>query len=170
MSAALPALCPRCRKPLFVGTASGVVVQACGTCGGVWLDAASARRVAEALPADALNLAENAAGFAKGAADLDAPAPCPVCAKLMQRSRVALANLEIDVCPAHGTWYDKSELQRFADALQSSPWRAGKAAAGGAKPPTAAPGPTCRTSSGGVEIAANVLGAVVVGLFESLFD
>lgn len=170
MSSAPPALCPRCRMPMFVGTASGVVVQGCGTCGGVWLDAASARRVAEALPADALNLAQNVAGFAKMAADLDAPAPCPVCAKRMQRSRVALANLEIDVCPAHGTWYDKSELHRFAEALQSSPWRAGKAAVGGGKQPAATPGPPPRTSSSGVAIAGDVLGAVVVGLFESLFD
>ncbi|HLM72696.1 MAG TPA: zf-TFIIB domain-containing protein, partial [Polyangiaceae bacterium] len=58
--------CPRCREQLYVGQASGVTLHGCGRCGGVWLGSACARRIAEALPGDAIELDARGGGARAG--------------------------------------------------------------------------------------------------------
>ncbi len=119
---ALP--CPRCHVPLYVGGAAGATVHACGGCGGVWLDSASARRIAEHLPPDAIRLAQVASHHARHGVDTASAAHCPVCTRPMTRTPVAMARVEIDVCGAHGTWYDRHELEAIAQAMAQTRWRA----------------------------------------------
>jgi hypothetical protein len=40
----------------------------------------------------------------------------------MQRSAIARAGVEIDLCPKHGTWYDRDELARVGASIRSSGW------------------------------------------------
>ncbi len=115
--------CPRCALPLVArraataGPDGPVVVESCGACRGLWLDTASASRVAEALPTGVPSLAEEAARHAVAQPAREAAAPCPVCSRTMVKTTVAEARIELDTCPEHGTWYDKSELQQVAAAL-----------------------------------------------------
>ncbi|MCK6588608.1 MAG: zf-TFIIB domain-containing protein [Polyangiaceae bacterium] len=117
--------CPRCREPLYIGLASSVTLHGCGRCGGVWLGSACARRIAEALPGDAIELAGRVSKNAKGEIQTHAPVACPICASPMTRTRAAAAGVELDVCGQHGTWYDRNELEQIAAALARSDWRSG---------------------------------------------
>jgi Zn-finger nucleic acid-binding protein len=117
--------CPRCRDRLYVGHASGVTLHGCAHCGGVWLGSACAMRVAEALPEDAIALAGRVSKSAKRGAETHAPVACPICSAPMTRTHAAAAGVDLDVCGAHGTWYDKDELEQIAKALSSSAWRSG---------------------------------------------
>jgi Zn-finger nucleic acid-binding protein len=117
--------CPRCREPLYIGHASGVTLHGCGRCGGVWLGSACARRIAEVLPGDAIELAGRVSRNAKGEITTLAPVACPICSAPMTRTRAAAAGVDLDVCGAHGTWYDRHELEQIAVALEHSTWRGG---------------------------------------------
>jgi Zn-finger nucleic acid-binding protein len=46
--------------------------------------------------------------------------PCPVCHKLMNRVNFAhSSNVVVDVCRAHGTWFDKDELRRIVEFIRA---------------------------------------------------
>jgi Zn-finger nucleic acid-binding protein len=124
--------CPRCLVPLYIGHASGVTLHGCGRCGGVWLASACARRVAEALPSDAIELAGRASKNAQAPADTSALVKCPICARPMTRTRAAAAGVELDVCGVHGTWYDRDELAKIAQAISTSSWGSARTGAGAA--------------------------------------
>lgn len=103
----------------------------CQTCGGVWLDNVGSMQAASGeigeLPRwTAAALAEQVkpakkehpgardayrqpAARAKDARLLGA---CPACAKPLQRVYVAAADVTLDVCASHGTWFDAHELTR----------------------------------------------------------
>jgi len=123
--------CPRCREQLYVGQASGVTLHGCGRCGGVWLGSACARRIAEALPGDAIELAGRVSKNAQGEVTTLAPVACPLCSAPMTRTRAAAAGVELDVCGAHGTWYDRHELEQIAAVLSNSAWRTGPGGSAG---------------------------------------
>ena len=109
--------CPRCRLDLFAGAAGGVTMHGCGRCGGVWLDNASARRIHEAAPADAVALADSASAAAAVAVDAAAVAPCAGCGQPMARTTIQAAGVDVDSCAPHGTWFDRGELHAVADAF-----------------------------------------------------
>ncbi|WP_438022615.1 zf-TFIIB domain-containing protein [Sorangium sp. So ce233] len=122
--------CPRCAVPLHVGQAGGMTLHGCGRCGGIWLGPACAQRLADALPGEASALAARASSRAAVDADVTPIVHCPVCAQPMQRTHAAAARLDLDMCGAHGTWYDRHELERVAGAIaaQRSRWRVGAGA------------------------------------------
>ncbi len=126
--------CPRCENAaLYIGQAEGVTLHGCAECGGVWLNAKCAQKIADAMPKEAILLSERVASHAKRAAPLSEPVRCPVCGKVTARTHVAAAGVEIDVCGVHGTWYDRNELHRIAKALEQVSWKskaAGAAAVG----------------------------------------
>jgi len=62
------------------------------------------------------------------AADTRPPVPCPVCRGAMQRHHVKVAGVDVDRCPAHGTFYDRGEVERVVEALRATRWRAGAGA------------------------------------------
>ena len=116
MTASFP--CPRCSITLFRGKRPGFELWGCGTCGGVWLDLASARRLAEALPADAVALASQVARHASRSVEGSlAAGACPECEREMTHQSIAGAHVVIDVCGAHGAWYDKDELEKIAESI-----------------------------------------------------
>ncbi|AUX38901.1 uncharacterized protein SOCE26_002820 [Sorangium cellulosum] len=127
MSSLVSLTCPRCAAPLHVGQAGGMTLHGCGRCGGIWLGLACAQRLADALPKEASVLAARASSRAVVDADVNPIAHCPVCTRPMQRTHAAAARLDLDMCGAHGTWYDRHELERVAGAIaaQRSRWRVG---------------------------------------------
>jgi Zn-finger nucleic acid-binding protein len=170
-------LCPRCRLGLFVGQAGGVTMNACGRCGGVWLDNASARKIHEAASVEAVSLADRASAAGTAEVNAAAVAPCPECAKAMARVHVNAANVDVDACSQHGTWFDRGELHAVAEAFSAMRARRGKlvgaaavvggvAVAGTAAAVVASQAPAVQSSlsqnaSAVLDVAANVGGAVV---------
>lgn len=108
--------CPRCRVSLFVGATPAGPMHGCGTCGGVWLDSAASQRLTQALCDHTIALADQLAHAAPGAGH-PAGAVCPVCQAQLAVTRVSRAQVEVDVCAAHGAWFDRNELQVVARAF-----------------------------------------------------
>src|SRR5262249_35184031 len=119
------------------------VISTCRSCGGAWLDAATVNRLKTARDHE-IDLAAQriAARVLTGAApDRDLPISCPVCRNHLQRVSIAGAPWCVDVCDAHGTWFDRAEaheLQLFVDAFEAI--RMGHAPGGGDGRPGAAKG------------------------------
>ncbi len=107
--------CPRCDgHSLSAQTLSGIEVDRCPSCNGVWLDRGEGEMVTRPgeLPAAVI---EEIQALADGAAapDQSAPLPCPRCEATMRRERYAESAVEIDRCRC-GVWLDDGELEKIA--------------------------------------------------------
>ncbi len=108
--------CPRCRVQLYLGDVQHAGALACGACGGVWLDTASATRVADGLDERLSAVAHRAAEGVVVASPVNGGLlACPICSKGLAVTHVA--HVELDVCAEHGTWFDRLELQHVARAF-----------------------------------------------------
>lgn len=103
--------CPRCAVGLFEGDAHGVKLLGCGVCGGVFLDNEACVAITHAPDRQIAAMAARAAerAVAPNVDTRPAGLACPICAAPMQRTRVR-ALVDLDACPAHGTWFDRAEL------------------------------------------------------------
>lgn len=98
-------LCPRCPGVgLFVGETRGLHPSACGACGGVWLAPDEAVRILRPL--------FTPGGLPGG----PSPLRCPDCAQDMTEWTVGATDVALDSCGAHGTWFDRSEIEALAVA------------------------------------------------------
>lgn len=124
--------CPRCSGVLWTRALPQGTGHVCGTCGGVWLDTAAASRIVQVLCSETLSHAEAGARVARHQADTRGAIACPTCGAPTQRTLAAQSRVEVDVCPAHGTWFDRNELERVAQAHAAARAYGGAALAGGA--------------------------------------
>lgn len=99
-----------------------VTLSECTKCEGLWTDTATLHQIC----ADQ----EKQSAILGGAIPLPAAqgrplekvvyVPCPICAKLMNRVNFAkCSGVIVDVCQAHGTWFDKEELRRLVEFIRS---------------------------------------------------
>jgi Zn-finger nucleic acid-binding protein len=114
-------LCPHCRVAMDAVLIGVTHLRECPKCQGIWADSASLQKIC----ADR----EEQAAFLGAASPLpdNLPLetdfryiPCPICKTLM--NRVAFANCSrvvVDVCKAHGTWFDKDELRRIVEFIRN---------------------------------------------------
>ena len=93
----------------------------CPKCEGIWADAESLQKICadreqqavvlglpRTLPVDTNSL-ENVRYV-----------PCPVCNTIMNRVCFAhCSGVVVDVCRAHGTWFDKDELRRIVEFIRA---------------------------------------------------
>lgn len=105
------ATCPACRGPLRAAPLRWNVLT-CDACGGVWADRAAADRIANVVDHDLLIVGREAAKRAEVVAIGSESRACPVCAKPLARMKVA--DVSLDMCAEHGTWYDRDELGRVS--------------------------------------------------------
>jgi Zn-finger nucleic acid-binding protein len=117
-TAATHRTCPRCRVDLIAHLVGDVALDDCPQCGGTFVERATLERLLS-------ERREARAGALLGAYDAagDAPLPvpsgslyirCPDCATVMNRKQFARgAHVIVDVCRAHGTWFDAHELPRI---------------------------------------------------------
>lgn len=107
--------CPRCLSNLVEGRIGALTAHVCPRCVGVWLTTDMTWKVADGLDETTLTELREGAERARAAVD-ETPdeLPCPCCDKAMRRQRLARAALDVDVCDAHGTWYDRGEIERIA--------------------------------------------------------
>jgi Zn-finger nucleic acid-binding protein len=84
----------------------------------VWLDEASSRQLVAQPSAEAAHLATLAANNAKRPMPVDATLTCPVCSEPLGHHDFPNAKLRLDVCTAHGTWFDRGELAVLVALVQ----------------------------------------------------
>jgi len=94
----------------------------CPKCEGIWADTDSLQKICAdreqqtavlGIPSS-LPMTEN--DFEKNLRYV----PCPVCTKLMNRVAFAhCSRVVVDVCRAHGTWFDKDELRRIVEFIRA---------------------------------------------------
>jgi hypothetical protein len=160
--------------------------------GCVFLAPGCAQKLAAALPDEAIKLSVVASQAARYRPDTSPPLHCPVCAVEMKRIKAAKAGVDLDVCQAHGTFYDHQEVEKVTSAIKGSGWGApatagavvgGAALVGVVAASQMAPPPGNGTSAleiaGGVaesagevalEVGAEVVLEGVFAIIGSLFD
>ena len=116
--------CPRCKTPrrkpfMDPFELHGTHLDECASCGGVWIDHAAFERICDdaEAQADALNML----GPSKGTTERGVRyVKCPLCDKHMTRRNYARqSGVIIDVCPAHGLWFDHDELRRIVEFIRT---------------------------------------------------
>ena len=134
--------CPSCKFELHAVPNRTGVAAVCGGCGGMWLDNASSRSIltnfleasvkemargADAMVAQKAQAQAQAQGQAE-AAPYRAPASpptgevmprtCAQCGGALAQSFFEPARIMLDVCGAHGTWFDAGELWAMAQHFE----------------------------------------------------
>ncbi len=106
--------CLRCGTSMHDADIDGMTVTQCPSCGGAWVSAdvvASLRRRSN----DELRAYVARGEVLALARTPRAPLACPVCRAPMERAALADTVHDVDVCKAHGTWFDRTELAAFMD-------------------------------------------------------
>ncbi len=112
--------CPRCKVRLDLLQIAEISVRECARCDGLWADVGTFERLCAEREERSAVL-----GFI-GSREPKAPpaakisyVPCPDCGQLMNRSNFARASgVIIDICKAHGVWFDAGELPRIIEFIQ----------------------------------------------------
>jgi Zn-finger nucleic acid-binding protein len=106
--------CPRCQMDLYAGEKDGVLVEACGRCGGIWFADEQAKRALALGSRAAEELARKVEAVTRPRPKIEsARLACPECQMKMTRTTVGgqLAGAPtVDRCDQHGTWFDREEL------------------------------------------------------------
>lgn len=104
----------------------------CEKCGGVFADVPATKRIVSTLDRMLLEIGFQAGLGKTRKRDEGREITCPECLIAMQRQRIEAAACIVDVCPAHGTWFDTGELEDVMRAFT-------RARRAGALPPGAVP-------------------------------
>ena len=119
--------CPVCgegqRLQVRVLSKAGHVVLECVRCGGLWV-AAPVLRLLEKEAQRTVSPTEPGASRATGPSSLEQRGPfyrkCPICGEVMQRRNYgAISGVIVDVCKAHGVWFDEGELEAALQWIRS---------------------------------------------------
>jgi Zn-finger nucleic acid-binding protein len=116
--------CPDCRAALVARQAGVAGFSECPRCGGLFLTRESFDAVAK--DAATRERARAVDDVPRGAAASEPGfhyRPCPVCAKLMNRSNFGGGSgVIVDVCGPHGIFLDRGELTRIVDFIEKGGW------------------------------------------------
>ena len=111
-------MCPRCPNPLHARRIGDIVVDECATCHGIFLDHIAVQRV---VTDRAQSRADAILGMlpAQETTQIIPPGSkmyvkCPVCVTVMNRKLFSAGSgVIIDVCRAHGAFFDPGELPKI---------------------------------------------------------
>jgi Uncharacterized protein conserved in bacteria len=117
-----PRPCPRCGDETKAVVIGATCLRECPKCEGLWVDAESLEQIYKDR--------ERQVAFLGTAVDLPLSPDskievvrylrCPVCRALMNRVQFAkCSHVIVDVCKAHGTWFDKDELRRIVEFIRA---------------------------------------------------
>jgi Zn-finger nucleic acid-binding protein len=113
-------LCPACEVPMLRGTLREIPLHECAKCFGLWLDTPTFERICRD--------AEHQAAVLGSALVIDGQAAltpvryrrCPHCRDFMNRMNFArCSGVIVDICRAHGTWFDLNELHRIVHFIRA---------------------------------------------------
>jgi len=106
--------CPDCKTDLAPAKQSGVEMEACPTCKGMWLT----RQELNQLEDEVFDFGDDE----KGSLMLDSTAdtrPCPECGETMNRFEYRFFDLEMDFCgEGHGFWLEAGEDKRVLELMK----------------------------------------------------
>lgn len=114
--------CPRCRVQMHALTIGATTLNECETCLGLWLDVRSFEKICADREQQSAVLGQ---AVSMGQDQLREPGkvsyvPCPECSNLMNRVNFArCSGVVVDICRGHGTWFDRDELSRIVEFIQS---------------------------------------------------
>lgn len=115
------ALCPRCKVNMQAVLIGKENLRECPKCEGIWVDAASLKKICEDREEQTAVLG-TAAALPGGDANLEEQIhyiPCPVCSSFMNRVNFAhCSHVIVNVCSQHGTWFDKDQLRRIVEFIR----------------------------------------------------
>jgi Zn-finger nucleic acid-binding protein len=114
-------LCPRCQVPMIAVIVGNNTLRECPQCQGLWTDVAMLQQICADREKQAAVLGMPAPPPEPVALDQHIRyVPCPVCHKLMNRLNFAhCSNVVVDVCKAHGTWFDKDKLRHTVEFIRA---------------------------------------------------
>jgi Zn-finger nucleic acid-binding protein len=124
--------CPRCKGGLRRRTLGKSDVIECGACAGLWLSQETVQQLVERADEQdqaGLDLGEASAHApAPGAMRVEGYIPCVACGQLMQRRNFAgSSGVIVDLCGAHGVWFDHRELERLLEYVRAGGLRRARA-------------------------------------------
>jgi Zn-finger nucleic acid-binding protein len=159
-----PHRCPRCFCDIYAGEKDGFRIEACGRCGGVWVNGEEAKRALATGSSALEDLALRVAGVTQRVVQQEVDAlRCPECGEAMEKSTLGPAT--VDTCNVHGTWFDPHELhgamlalRKQEQAVHPSPADEAAQAAARMRPPW----------SGGVQEVAHRISYVIDALDAAL--
>ena len=117
-----PHPCPRCQSETKAVVIGKTDLRECARCEGIWADAAALQHIVMDREQQAAVLGVAMPMPTPKSAPLEKIRylPCPVCKTLMHRVNFAkCSNVIVDVCKAHGTWFDKDELRRIIEFIRA---------------------------------------------------
>lgn len=122
-TSSLKSMCPCCELLLKPADIGGTRISECDICGGIWLDTASFQKICESREQQERVMIYNpSTDSAKPQTEIRAGKfyiPCPECGELMnQKNFAGCSGVVIDVCKAHGIWFERQELQRIVNFIQ----------------------------------------------------
>ena len=105
-------------KAIMIGNSN---LRECPQCEGLWADVDTLQQICTQQEKQAAVLGMPAStGEPSGVEKNIRYLPCPVCQKLMNRVNFAgCSHVIVDVCKAHGTWFDTDELRRVVEFIRS---------------------------------------------------
>jgi Zn-finger nucleic acid-binding protein len=119
----IPLRCPRCNTSLFRVSLKDKTINACSTCGGLWLNKDTLQNICTDQESR-----QSVLGYAFDQKNIKAEGgrrqerayiPCPECGKLMNRINFAgCSGIVVDWCKSHGTWFDRNELKQIVLFIQ----------------------------------------------------
>jgi len=119
--------CPTCNKPLVEFRGNGGVLLDCAACGGQFVEHALLNSLLEAREIAGLAVTRRARRSELGLSKVRY-VPCPSCRQLMNRKNFGgESGVVVDVCAAHGTWFDDGELPRVLAFVESGGLARGRA-------------------------------------------
>ncbi len=112
--------CPRCARTLEEVRSATKAVLMCGKCGGVWVDRETADYLARVSDPDLETAVRRGVGVvvALPRHARTASISCPVCEDATRYVPIEGSGQGVDVCDAHGTWFDRDELSLFIEKEQ----------------------------------------------------
>jgi Zn-finger nucleic acid-binding protein len=110
--------CPRCAVTMFAVEQFGTSIDACGRCGGVWANNLVSRMIATVGSGVVEGWSQAADARAQFAADCQGGLACPDCGIALARVTPPDTSIELDICAAHGTWFDRGEIAALRAALR----------------------------------------------------
>ena len=109
--------CPRCGRALRLRRGQHLRAKICVRCGGAWL---SRDEITDMLRDETLPKVEPESLFAErqyAPADLSLrDLRCPSCGRAMQAKSFEPGAVLLDVCAAHGVWFDRHELRQVVQS------------------------------------------------------
>src|SRR5262249_9204794 len=113
--------CPCCRVPMESIVLGKTRLLECTKCEGLWADTATLEQICadREQQTAVLGMPATLPDDPPGNIEAIRYRPCPVCGDLMNRVNFAqCSHVIVDVCRAHGTWFDKDELRRIVEFIR----------------------------------------------------